>query len=534
MPHLEVLTGDCRLVMADMEEASIDAICTDPPYLIDFMGKGWDRVASPAEMQAWHLQWALEAYRVLKPGAFLLAFGGTRTYHRLVCALEDAGFEIRDSIGWLYGSGFPKSRNAAAAVDQHLGVEGTYGGVKPGHEDFTERTDAHAAGGRSDGWDRPWRDDDELVARSHQRYLPGSEAAAAWDGWGTALKPSIEPIVVARKPLVGTIGRNLVEHGTGAINIDGCRIAAASRPLRIGHGEDTEGKNTYGSGGPGGGSEAAGTTDEGRWPPNVVLTHTPWCRPEGAREVVANTHFPADRPASMFVGQPQDANDARMQYREEVEVWACGEGCPVAALDAQAGDLRSGAPGTMRLGENTGAALGTESRPPGTPMTGYGDAGAASRFYPTFEWDLELDVPFCYAAKASRSERDAGLDAFEMKPLLWSSGEANPGSFQSEGTVKAARNPHPTVKPVELMRWLLRLVTPPNGVALDPFTGSGTTGVAAAIEGIRFVGIEEKPDYAEIAEARIAHAHLVRDVVRAGRARLRGAVKAPAGQDTLW
>lgn len=490
-------------------------------------------------MQLWHYDWAVEAHRVLKPGGFLLAFGGTRTYHRLVCALEDAGFDIRDSIAWLYASGFPKSRNAAAAVDQHLGVQGSYDGVKPGHEDFVERTDAHSAGGRSDGWDRPWRDDEELVARSHQRYVPGSDDAATWGGWGTALKPSMEPIAVARKPLVGTIGRNLVEHGTGAINIDGCRVdyvdevdqASATPQGRI---------TTKGSGATGATPDAGrelerieyGLHDNsrGRWPSNVVLSHAPDCVQTGSvSEVVGG----GTAGSSGFV-DGYERGSGFVGREVASSVWECVSGCPVALLDAQAGELRSGVPGTMRLGENSGTALGAESRPPGTPMTGYGDSGGASRFFPVFEWDHELDIPFCYQGKASRSERNAGLDNFEVRPLLWSSGEQNPGSFQSPGTERAARNPHPTVKPVDLMRWLVRLVTPSGAVVLDPFAGSGTTGVAAAIEGVRFIGIEREADFVEIARARIAHAHLVRDSVRAGRTRLRTAVKAPQGQDSLW
>ena len=499
--------ADCLDLLPRLDPDSVDAIVTDPPYGLEFMGKEWDRlVAAPRgaragleheptledrndtpyhraavkqpamqmrcaqcggnstgawgrcsceqpdfrrqrgpirAMQEWHEAWAREALRVLKPGGHLLAFGGTRTYHRLACALEDAGFEVRDCIAWMYGSGFPKSLDVSKAIDKAVGVEREvargYSEVSP-----TDGRNQWAAG--------------EVVDKLARRTTPATIEAALWDGWGTALKPAHEPIVVARKPLIGTVSINVLRYGTGAINVDACRIEVsdpasydrnhsgdggtrrvgamdlrprAGRPRRVSRGKDTSGKNTYGSNGPGGGSVANGITTIGRWPANVVL----------------------DEEAA-------------------------------AMLDEQVALLRSGK-GTVRRKS------GVESRDPGAPMLSYGDAGGPSRFF--------------YCAKASRTERSGGLDALEERPMSWSLGEQNPGRFESDGTDRAARNPHPTVKPINLMRWLIRLVAPPDGLVVDPFAGSGTTGCAAILEGVRFLGIECEADYVAIARARIRH-----------------------------
>lgn len=492
-----ILSGDCRELMAAMPEASVDAIVTDPPYGLEFMGKAWDSLGggrtsapgigerstewvnsrgwndrrcatcghlphggSPCQcadpkivhdlsrwrmMQDWHETWAHEALRVLKPGGHLLAFGGTRTYHRLVVALEDAGFKIRDTLAWMYGTGFPKSLDMSKAIDK--GARGFPQGTNRADPDNpnagkykTQRTEGKRS--ETDKGQHFGAGPGQFMAEAgvdDVRELTDPDAIR-WQGWGTALKPAFEPVVVARKPLIGTVAANVLAHGTGALNIDACRIAiedddyARNASGDRGH-EGTRDPEERGATDlrPGGGSAST----IGRWPANVMLD------PEAA-----------------------------------------------ALLDEQTGVLRSGEPGTMRLGENTSAAYGAESREPGTPMTGYGDAGGASRFF--------------YVAKASRAERNAGLDGFAEKPLLWSSGEQNPGSFQAEGTNRAARNHHPTVKPVKLMRWLVRLVTPPGGHVLDPFAGSGTTGIAAVLEGFEFTGLERDPDYVAIAEARIS------------------------------
>ena len=399
----QILEGDCIERMAAMPAASVDAFVTDPPYFLSFMGKAWDTV-STGEMQRRHELWAREALRVLKPGGHLLAFGGTRTYHRLTCAIEDAGFEVRDCIAWMYGSGFPKSLDVGKAIDKAAGAEREVTGPDPNW-----RARAHTDSVYDGGLSRP----ESLTA-------PATPDAVRWDGWGTALKPAHEPIVVARKPLAGTVAGNVLEWGTGALNVDGCRIEFASEGDKAN--AKPGGAATAKSGALAGGTQHSGarTTFDavqgaGRWPANVVLD------PEAA-----------------------------------------------AVLDEQTGESVS------RIGSPRGAAAGDGW---GMTATGaeYDDAGGASRFF--------------YVAKADSAERNAGLSV----TTLFTPADA------------PTRNDHPTVKPIALMRWLVRLVTPPGGLVLDPFAGSGTTGCAAVLEGFDFMGVEREEASVGIARARIAH-----------------------------
>jgi site-specific DNA-methyltransferase (adenine-specific) len=339
MKSPEVLIGECSEILRNIQDESIDACVTDPPYGLKFMGEKWDHgVPSP-------IVWR-EVLRVLKPGAHLLSFGGSRMYHRMAVAIEDAGFEIRDQIMWIYGSGFPKSSN---------------------------------------------QDGD-------------------WKGWGTALKPAHEPIVVARKPLDGTVAQNLARWGVGALNIDGCRVelSEGDDPRLGGKGDwssDKMAKNVYEGGYAG---VRVGSSPLGRWPANVIH--------DGSDEVLAA--FPHT---------------------------ASGTG---AIKKASSADGRG----------NVGAAFGAESRPAGTPMISYGDEGSAARFF--------------YCAKASRAERGEGND-------------------------------HPTVKPLALMEYLIKLITPPGGVVIDPFAGSGSTLLAAQNIGMHSIGIELSSDYVRIIKSRL-------------------------------
>lgn len=416
---IEIIEGDCREVLRELEANSVDAVVTDPPYGLEFMGKDWDapwktdrrqtfdgtlndtrenpfgraRVRNGSgqsygadarimqAFQAWCETWAVELLRVLKPGGHLLAFGGTKTYHRLASAVEDAGFEIRDQIGWLYGSGFPKSSNQEGA----------------------------------------------------------------WEGWGTALKPAWEPIVVARKPLIGTMARNLAAHGVGALNTDGCRVAAEGGSPTVQRRESARRNNTDYTGG---GVKAIVTDAEGRfqrrgdpetfmrprdsellgrWPANVIH--------DGSDEVLAA--FPA------APGQIADASTSSSS-RKTQNVYG----------EMKRGNGRENEPSGDS--ENEGA-VGFKMKPGARRL----DSGSAARFF--------------YCAKASKKDRSEG-------------------------------NTHPTVKPSELMRYLCRLVTPPGGTVLDPFMGSGSTGRAAVLEGFNFVGIEMTPEYYDIADRRIAEA----------------------------
>ena len=341
--------GDCLTLLPTLPATTVDAVVTDPPYGLGFMGKAWDHGVPGVPF------W-VETLRVMKPGSYLLAFGGTRTFHRLTCAIEDAGFEIHDAISWLYGSGFPK----------HI----------------------------------------------------------------SKLKPGWEPIILARRP---------AERAT-PLNIDACRLSVADDGYARNHSGDRGHAGTRAI-------EDRGATDIragggsastlGRWPANVLL----------------------------------DEEAAEM-------------------LDAQSGTLTSGAWDGKRNAPKTAGIYGAFRHGTKDENGAAGDSGGASRFY--------------YCAKASRTERNAGLDGHAEKPLLWSAGTQSPGTFQSPNTHRAAKNHHPTVKPVDLMQWLCRLVTPKGGTVLDPFCGSGSTGRAAVAEGFSFIGIELDPEYAAIARARIA------------------------------
>lgn len=415
-----VVTGDCLQALAEMDEASVDAIVTDPPYELGFMGKAWDAAGVAYSVDLWR-----NALRVLKPGGHLLAFGGTRTYHRLTCAIEDAGFEIRDCLAWMYATGFPKSLNVGKAIDKANGTVKVIGEGRAGK----------TALGQSSDWNK---------TNDPHRYditEANSEAAKQWEGWGTALKPAHEPIVLARKPLTGTVAANVQEHGTGALNIDGCRIGFSSEADR----EESTAKNQH---------EDFGT------PP-----------------MTGNTTY-------------GDYSMVKPKNYDPPGRWPAN-----VVLDEAAGEI---------LDEQSGISSGTERRgfPGGKTFGGgemkaaegqwFGDTGGASRFF--------------YCAKTSKAERNAGLDGFAPKKQDDSRKEGNPGGDnpRNRGVHKVA-NHHPTVKPIDLMRWLVRLVTPPSGIVLDPFLGSGTTGIAAHLEGFDFVGIEREPEYAEIARARLAH-----------------------------
>lgn len=406
--------GDCRDVLDTLEAESVHAVVTDPPYHLTnlvpdvkwcaacrrvlggsdgrpgacprcggalerqrskggkgFMGQKWDGGDVAFDPETWR-----KVLRVMKPGAYLLAFGGTRTYHRLACAIEDAGFEIRDMISWLYGSGFPKGTDKAKIPE-------------------------------------------------------------GWQGFNTALKPAQEPICLARKPMIGSLAANLQAWGCGALNVGGCRIEhetveggslAINTHLRDGV-RRGEGDSIFGMG-----AEDRYEIPAGRWPANVVH--------DGSEEVLE--HFP-EAPGQMGnVSGDEPSVPAKNVY-------------------------------------------GTFGRSPASTLRG--DSGSAARFF--------------YCAKADREDRNDGLHGMTAKALNWSSGEQNPGSFQSPNTNRSAQNHHPTVKPTDLMVWLCKLVTPPGGVILDPFMGSGSTGRGAALGDFKFIGIEREAEYVEIARRRI-------------------------------
>ena len=390
----ELLLGDCLEVMKTLPDCSVDAVVTDPPYGLSFMGKKWDYDVPSVEI------WA-ECLRVLKPGGHLLAFAGTRTQHRMAVRIEDAGFEIRDMIAWVYGSGFPKSLDVSKAIDKAAGAEHLRQFVcenpasRPGNAGSGVQGETATTG---NGWRKPIRPD---------KTAPATPEAQQWSGWGTALKPALEPITMARKPLEGIVAANLLAHGTGGINVDGCRVAhdegcRMMAPSQANIDNPSEKHRQAGQ------REAVlELKPAGRWPANLIH--------DGSDEVVR-----------LFPQTTGGSSGPRVATRERSKGWCnSSPGDGVAAIDS------------------------------------YGDTGSAARFF--------------YTAKASRDDRSDG-------------------------------NTHPTVKPTDLMRYLCRLVTPPGGIVLDPFMGSGSTGKAAMLEGLEFIGIEREAAYHAIAESRIGRA----------------------------
>jgi DNA modification methylase len=429
MTTFDVLHGDCLAVMPTLDAESVDAIVSDPPYGLGFMGKQWDHGVPGVDF--WR-----EALRVAKPGAHLVAFGGTRTYHRLACAIEDAGWEIRDCLSWLYGSGFPKSHDVSKAIDKAAGAEREVVGERILSNDIR----GNSSNGK--GISGPRKNKEPFV---QVITAAATDLARQWHGWGTALKPAWEPIILARKPLAGTVAANVAQYGTGGINVDGCRIEGKL------DGDPNRFAKTNGGEFVAFSKSAPVVRSEGRWPANVCLD---------------------DEAAEL--------------------------------LDAQSGERKSsfhsGPRGTRPRGMGETGEHGGDPMPNGPT---YGDCGGASRFF--------------YTAKASRREREAGLERMPKKraAMLNAMGDNPPESIDPVSerfTTSPAANVHPTVKPIALMRWLCRLVTPPGGRILDPFTGSGSTGCAAVLEGFRFVGIEREAEYVEIAEKRIAHWHSERDL----------------------
>jgi len=418
-----ILIGDMRERLKELPDNSVDSCVCDPPYHLTsivkrfgaanaapakvgktgayerasrgFMGQQWDGGDVAFQTDTW-----AEVLRVLKPGGHLLAFSGTRTVHRMVCAIEDAGFEIRDSIAWIYGSGFPKSHDVSKGIDRMAGAEREVVGIRRFADGTSARRTAGASGVPGSG-----------VAGQSNETVPATDAAREWQGWGSALKPALEPVCLARKPLSEkSIAANVLKWGTGAINVDGCRVDFASDADRWKPEHHRQGSKPQPMDWGKDAKRFEGTAPQGRWPANLVT--------DGSDEVLAG--FPAARSSC-------NANESKSAEGRDTAIF---------------GNAKSHAiPGV-----NT-----------------FSDSGSAARFF--------------YTAKADQAERHAGCG--------------------DKG------NNHPTVKPVSLMQWLVRLVTPPGGTVLDCFMGSGSTGIACQREQFSFIGCELSPEYAAIAEARM-------------------------------
>jgi DNA modification methylase len=477
---MKLLLGDCLDKLKELDDNSIDSIVTDPPYGLSFMGKKWDY--DVPSQQIWK-----ECMRVLKPGGHLLAFAGSRTYHRMAVRIEDAGFEIRDQIMWIYGSGFPKSHNISKQFDKrggnnHLVNEVSQKlkearesrGIRKGEADklFCDGTTNYMwFEGRKDGvrlpddvsfekicneWSelKPYQDkirsanreivgnyDGDMGGLGGERLgnsggditISATDVAKQWEGWGTALKPAHEPIVMARKPFKGTVADNVLEYGVGGINIDGCRVGNEKVSTHSNGSGNTGDKGIYGTFGNQQGSEER----EGRFPANVIM----------------------DEEAGKL-------------------------------LDEQSGTTKS----SKRGAHNNKKTEHTNTYTPPNAMYSddntYGDEGGASRFF--------------YCPKASKKDRDEGLTT-EAKSIKGRDEGQDKMAVAYKARPTERQNIHPTVKPTDLMAYLIRLVTPKEGIVLDPFMGSGSTGKAAVREGMDFVGIEREKEYYDIAEARIQH-----------------------------
>jgi site-specific DNA-methyltransferase (adenine-specific) len=388
-------TGDCLEVMRGMAANSVDAIVTDPPYGLAFMGQKWDY--DVPQVDVWR-----EALRVLKPGGHMLCFAGTRTQHRMAVNIEDAGFEIRDMIAWVYGSGFPKSHDISKAIDREAGAvrevakQTLNGDLVDSERDVDVKRTTGIGTGKGA---TPIMSDTKNVFIT----TPATPAAQQWQGWGTALKPALEPVTLARKPFKGTVAANVLEWGTGAINVDGCRV-------------EMDGESII-----------RRATENGKLT-NAHMEMRPWMK----RRIES--------------GEPLKQNFENTTGRFPANLIHDGSDEVIALM----GDM--------------------------------------ARFF--------------YCAKASKADRDEGLEGMALQECgtyaqdEWS--RQNMGGF-----AQLRRNHHTTVKPTDLMRYLCRLITPPHGVILDPFMGSGSTGKAAMLEGFGFIGIELNPDYVDMARRRI-------------------------------
>jgi len=419
---MKLINSDCIIAMKEMPDNSVDSIVTDPPYELGFMGKSWDSTGIANSVEMWS-----EALRVLKPGGHLIAFSGSRTYHRMAVAIEDAGFEIRDQIMWVYGSGFPKSMDISKAIDKASGAEREVIGRNPNDREQNSQIDFN---GKGNGF---------ITA-------PATAAAKQWQGWGTALKPAHEPMVLARKPIVGTVANNVLTYGVGGLNIDGSRVGRA---------DDDISKGGYGNGGIGVGGVGEGN-GEGQ--------NAEWIESTQGR-------FPAN-----FI---HDGSDE------------------VIALFPNSAGAGGSVPNVKITGYGNGIGNGQSIYTPNDRTEFNSGSGSAARFF--------------YCAKTSKRDRNEGLEGFEEKAKVFNGQSDKPsgnakGSVEDKFSTQPSANNHPTVKPTELMRYLVRLVTPPQGTVLDPFMGSGSTGKACAYEGFDFIGIDQSADYVEIARARIEFA----------------------------
>ena len=546
---VELHLGDCLEVLAGLPENSVDTCITDPPYELGFMGKKWDSSGIAFQPETWQA-----VFRVLKPGAILLAFGGTRTYHRMVCAIEDAGFEIHDMFEWLYGSGFPKSYDISKGIDKAQGEEGKIVGTK--------RAGYGKRNGKTDAEGSVFLNSLPEGLKQVPITAPSTPEAQLWDGWGTALKPAHEPIVVAMKPIDGTYVNNALTWGVAGLWIDGGRVAH-SEPCKMMKAQ-TDDEVMTGNGKYGQAGRRVDTLElkpTGRFPANLIH--------DGSDEVLecfpysvsragnpnrsnhqpnGNTYF-----SNKTVGQEHNDSGSAARFFKQCEFSQEEQWQLANIAEKNSSPQRNQDDFVQKLAQilerhevllseqelqvildcignyseciqsqnlaqyveqlvNTDTTQITQNRLKSSgsaqpAIDGFTNSDKLARAGQKSEQHR-----FLYCPKASRSERNAGLEGMPLCRRAGLAGADRDGELDDVSErwrTTPAQNHHPTVKPIELMRYLVRLTkTPTGGVVLDPFTGSGTTGIACVLEGREFIGIEREAEYVEIAEKRIAHYRL--------------------------
>lgn len=474
-----IVNADCLEAMKKLPDNFIDAVVTDPPYGLSFMGKDWDHGVPGVAF------WK-EALRITKPGGHIVAFGGSRTYHRLTCAIEDAGWEIRDCLGWLYSSGFPKSMDISKAIDKKLGAKRTevigtrHRNVKP-YDD-------------SNGWN------ENNTSGDYQYMAPASEEAKKWDGWGTCLKPAFEPIVLARKPVEGTVADNVMKYGVGGINIDECRVPS-DEPVVV---HSPAKKTLYDSG-----HKDKGTwiDTRGRFPANIIH--------DGSDEVLDafDNKLNPDFEPIVLARKPLEGTVA-----DNVLKYGVGglniEECRVPFESEE--DKASAKPqgkATSKVGALAGGVENDRERTEFTPKE------VSGRFPANIIHDGSDGVLEVFPDNVKGGTWNTTKGARHFNNNGASTDFENHGADKSTGSAarffycakaskkeKGKDNIHPTVKPIALMEYLVKLIAPKGSIVLDPFMGSGSTGVAAIKLGRRFIGMEKEPEYFKIAEKRLSEA----------------------------
>lgn len=548
----QILEGDSAERLKELPDNSVDSIVCDPPAGISFMVKEWDDDKGGRDAWiAWLTDILEEALRVLKPGGHALFWAIPRTSHWTAMAVENAGFEIRDRISnavnlnpqlraflesldeeqqqlflksipddsymlHVFGSGFPKNLDVSKELDRVQGAERKVVGTKKGvggenmndivrgkeirttDEDGAKGVGAYGVGAKQKSIDIP------VTA-------PATPEAEKYDGWGTALTPAVEFWIMARKPFSEkNLAKNVLKWGTGGINVDGCRIDVSDEDAN--HRKPSKGNaganSIFGVGG-----HSGNLKPKGRWPKHFILQHTEECELVGSKTVKATSGkggFSTTEARGFISLNASKEGINHIGYADEngnevVQEWHCADGCPVAALDEQSGVTK----GTIRrptgkpiYQTEEGSVLWNQNQVKDTTVRGHKDSGGASRFFNVFGPDTAPG--FLYAPKAATKEKEAGCEELPEKKRDVGRKEGRPGGDNPRNRgVNSRKNHHPTVKSLDLMRHLCRLVTPPGGTVLDPFTGSASTGCAALLEGCRFIGIEKDPENAEIARARL-------------------------------